>query len=111
MPVSRMEAYVTQLAERCTAAGFVRAFGAFGHLGDGNIHLIAALGSAADLAHLDPLVYEPLRGYGSVSAEHGIGTLKREWLALSRNPTEIAMMRVLKGTLDPRGILNPGRVV
>jgi FAD/FMN-containing dehydrogenase len=57
-------------------------------------------------------VYEPLasRG-GSVSAEHGIGLEKQPWLALSRSPAELELMHRLKQTLDPKGILNPGRVL
>jgi FAD/FMN-containing dehydrogenase len=57
-------------------------------------------------------VYEPLaaRG-GSVSAEHGIGLEKQPWLPLSRNAAELALMRRLKDALDPKSILNPGRVL
>mgnify|MGYP003398473986 CR=1 FL=1 len=57
-------------------------------------------------------MYEPLaaRG-GSVSAEHGIGLEKQPWLGLSRSEAELALMRRLKDTLDPKGILNPGRVL
>ena len=58
------------------------------------------------------IVYTPLAARaGSISAEHGIGIEKRSWLPLSRSPTEIALMQRLKQALDPRGILNPGRVV
>ena len=46
-----------------------------------------------------------------MSAEHGIGVLKRDWLAYSRTPAEIALMRTLKTALDPRGILNPGKML
>jgi FAD/FMN-containing dehydrogenase len=46
-----------------------------------------------------------------VSAEHGIGTEKRAWLHASRNPQEIELMRLLKRSLDPHGILNPGKVI
>ena len=48
---------------------------------------------------------------GSVSAEHGIGIEKRPWLSLSRSPAEIELMRRLKQALDPRGILNPGKIL
>jgi FAD/FMN-containing dehydrogenase len=48
---------------------------------------------------------------GSVSAEHGIGLLKRDWLGHSRSAVEIELMRKLKALLDPRGILNPGKVL
>ena len=57
-------------------------------------------------------MYEPLatRG-GSVSAEHGIGREKQPFLALCRSPAELALMQTLKQSLDPLGILNPGRVL
>ena len=48
--------------------------------------------------------------HGSISAEHGIGLEKRDYLTLSRTPAEIATMRLLKRTLDPHNILNPGKV-
>jgi len=56
-------------------------------------------------------VYRGLRGCGSVSAEHGIGRLKRPWPGYTRSDPEIALMRGLKQHFDPRGILNPGRVL
>ena len=56
-------------------------------------------------------VYEPLRSIaGSISAEHGIGLERKAYLEISRSPAEIATMRALKAALDPRGILNPGKV-
>jgi FAD/FMN-containing dehydrogenase len=48
---------------------------------------------------------------GSISAEHGIGLLKRDWLSYSRTPLEIELMRQLKKALDPQGLLNPGKVI
>ena len=86
----------------------------FGHLGDGNLHLIAPAGdrSAAAKTAVEAAVYGPLQAIGgSVSAEHGIGLSKRAWLPMSRSPEEIALMRTLKNALDPRGVLNPGKVV
>jgi FAD/FMN-containing dehydrogenase len=82
----------------------------FGHLGDGNLHVLTTAGRAG--REIDRLVYE-LTGElgGSISAEHGIGRARRPYLGLSRSPAEIALMRDLKRTLDPHGILNPGRVV
>ncbi len=82
---------------------------AFGHLGDNNVH-IAIL--ADDEARIQRHVYEALRPFaGAISAEHGIGLEKREWLPVSRSGHEIALMATLKRTLDPRGILNPGKVI
>ncbi len=111
VPIARMPRY---LSDVCAGGGPLLGEHpalVFGHLGDGNLHVVASLKSYAGLAGYDELVYGALAGFGSVSAEHGIGVLKRKWLGLSRQPTEIALMRSLKATLDPRGILNPGRVL
>jgi len=112
LPVAEMEGYVAEvhgaLAERLPGQ---RCF-TFGHLGDGNLHFVV-VGSAGPEAHqtIEEAVYRPLASrQGSVSAEHGIGVEKRSWLSLSRSPDEIALMRLLKQSLDPRGILNPGRI-
>lgn len=60
----------------------------------------------------EEIVYTPLKALGgSISAEHGIGLEKRDWLALCRSDAEIALMRTLKAAMDPRGILNPGKVL
>ena len=86
----------------------------FGHIGDSNLHLCvsAPYGPGEDAHTLDGIVYGVLRDFGgSVSAEHGIGTLKRDYLEYSRTPEEIALMRRLKQALDPRGLLNPGKVI
>jgi len=86
----------------------------FGHMGDGNLHLILHRDEMdAPTAHaLDELVYDRVRGEGgSVSAEHGIGTLKREWLGFSRSPAEIRTMHAIKSALDPHGIMNPGKLL
>jgi FAD/FMN-containing dehydrogenase len=84
----------------------------FGHIADGNVHLCAATGDGSVDTHaLDELVYDCLAEYGgSISAEHGIGLLKREFLGRSRTPEAIAAMRLLKHALDPHAILNPGKV-
>ncbi|MBX3270954.1 MAG: FAD-binding oxidoreductase [Sandaracinaceae bacterium] len=90
----------------------------FGHIGDGNLHVNVmkpdALDKAAFLARAheaDRAIFELVRAHrGSISAEHGIGLLKREWLGYTRSPDEIALMKGLKRVLDPTGILNPGKV-
>jgi FAD/FMN-containing dehydrogenase len=78
----------------------------FGHLGDGNVHL-NILGAGAEALDGPLLGLATDRG-GSISAEHGIGRLKRPWLYLSRSPEEIDAMRRIKQALDPAGLLNPG---
>jgi FAD/FMN-containing dehydrogenase len=85
----------------------------FGHLGDGNIHLVLTVGSTApDVLHaVDTIVYGTLQSFnGVISAEHGIGLHKRAFLPLSRQENEIKLMRSLKQALDPKGILNPGKI-
>jgi FAD/FMN-containing dehydrogenase len=111
MPIAAMEGYL-ETVERAAAPhlGEWPLFN-FGHLGDGNLHIIAAVRDGAAQGAVDAIVYGALAGFGSVSAEHGIGVLKRPYLANSRNPTELALMRTLKATLDPRNILNRGRVL
>jgi FAD/FMN-containing dehydrogenase len=86
----------------------------FGHLGDGNLHVIASVGETSlEIRHaVEEIVYAPLEAiHGSISAEHGVGLQKRDFLKLSRSPAEIALMRALKATLDPGNILNPGKVL
>lgn len=113
LPVAAMEDYVQEVVGRLEREwpGYRRFV--FGHLGDGNLHIVAAGPPDAAARHgIERCVYEPLasRG-GSVSAEHGIGRDKRPWLGLSRSAVELDLMRRLKTVLDPLGILNPGRVL
>lgn len=86
----------------------------FGHVGDGNVHIGVSLAAMtdADADEIDRRTYAIVREMGgSVSAEHGIGVLKRDYLAHTRSDSEIALMRTLKAALDPGGILNPGKVL
>ena len=85
----------------------------FGHLADCNLHIITAVGSddSEDIRRMEESVYEPLRAIrGSVSAEHGIGLEKKNYLSISRTKEEVALMKTLKNSLDPNNILNPGKV-
>jgi len=87
-------------------------FVVFGHVGDGNLHIMASTGRSEDLESMYDLVYRRTEGMGaSITAEHGIGVIKKRWLGLSRGENEIALMKVLKQTLDGRNILNRGRVI
>lgn len=85
----------------------------FGHLGDGNLHLISGpIPDATQLEALEELVYRAVGlANGSISAEHGIGVVKKPFLHHSRDAAELHVMRQLKQLLDPGQILNPGRVV
>lgn len=86
----------------------------YGHLGDGNLHLIVHVPDVAQQPAdaIETAIYDLVRRYGgAVSAEHGIGTLKRKVLGHSRSPGELAAMRAIKAALDPKNILNPGKVL
>jgi len=91
----------------------------FGHLGDGNIHFNFSLPKSGDdkafLARWDEIsriVHDLAGSYGgSISAEHGLGIMKRDEITRYKSATELDVMRALKRTLDPNNILNPGKVV
>ncbi|MCG6205517.1 FAD-binding oxidoreductase [Rhodopseudomonas sp. HC1] len=91
----------------------------FGHLGDGNIHYNVSQPVGADKAEFLARWHEVnsvvfaivLRHGGSISAEHGIGVMKRDELPGVKDPTAMALMRSIKQMLDPHGIMNPGKVV
>jgi FAD/FMN-containing dehydrogenase len=81
---------------------------AFGHLGDGNVH-VNVLGPDADDDTVDEAVLRLAAACGgTISAEHGVGVAKARWLSLARSPEEVRAMRAIKRALDPDGILNPG---
>ncbi|MFB3077937.1 MAG: FAD-binding oxidoreductase, partial [Lysobacterales bacterium] len=80
---------------------------------DGNIHLVLTIGSLEEneVHAVETIVYEELgRRQGVISAEHGIGLEKREYQKHSRSAEEIALMKTIKRAIDPRGILNPGKI-
>jgi FAD/FMN-containing dehydrogenase len=92
---------------------------AFGHVGDGNLHYNLSKADAQDNAAfiaaqpaVNRIVHDTAHALkGSISAEHGIGQLKREELLRYKSPVEMALMRSLKQALDPRGLINPGKVI
>jgi len=120
IPVSRIPEFV-----RVTDALLAQAFpGArlvnYGHLGDGNLHYNVQAPAGADAAAflneqeqgINTLVYESVDKFdGSISAEHGVGSLKIDKLEHHKSPVALGMMRAIKQALDPQGIMNPGRVV
>jgi FAD/FMN-containing dehydrogenase len=113
MPIKAMATYVERLGSGVAAWRDDASFMVFGHIADGNLHIFVT--PHADGAHhdeVDEIVYGSLEGLsGSISAEHGIGIEKKAWLANTRSAAEIQLMRSLKATLDPRNILNPGKVI
>ena len=118
VPVQDIDAFLADACAAVTAIADAR-FSIFGHLGDGNLHFnvlapVTAEGAAWREQFGDAItgaVLELAESYGgSFSAEHGIGSLKVRELARYR-PEELAVMRALKATLDPAGIMNPGKVL
>ncbi|MFV0477743.1 MAG: FAD-binding oxidoreductase [Parahaliea sp.] len=115
LPITEMAAYTDTLGPALRETiGEHRLF-IFGHLGDGNLHVTVTVPPAEGERHrnaVERIVYEPLAAFrGSVSAEHGIGLEKKPWLHISRSPEELELMRTLKLALDPKAILNPGKIV
>jgi FAD/FMN-containing dehydrogenase len=115
LKISEMQAYVDEVASALTGRWpTTSSLMVFGHLGDGNLHLIVGVGDRSHETRraVEETVYSPLRRRnGSISAEHGIGLQKREFLTWSKSPAEVALMRRLKRALDPNNILNPGKVL
>ena len=108
LPAADLAGFCDEVTARVSAARPGATTLLFGHVGDGTVH-VNVVGPPADDEGVDDLVLALVveRG-GSVSAEHGIGTLKRRWLERDRSPAEVAAMRAVKAALDPDGILNPG---
>ena len=91
----------------------------YGHIGDGNLHLNILKPASlsiddffAKCHHISPRLFEVVAAHdGSISAEHGVGLLKRDFLGYSRSAEEIAAMRALKSVFDPNGVMNPGKLL
>lgn len=113
VPMRHMPAYVSQVEQGLQRRWPGCRCYTMGHIADGNVHFFVQPGRAgATQAESDEEVYGPLAQFGgSISAEHGVGVDKKAWMSRSRSAEELAVMRALKRTLDPRGILNPGCVL
>jgi FAD/FMN-containing dehydrogenase len=112
VPISRMQDFLAAVQTELRAALADVQVLAFGHIADSNLHFICFTGRHEDIPTIQKVVYQVVgRFEGSVSAEHGIGVQKLKCLHHSRTPEELALMRTLKAALDPRGILNSGRVL
>jgi FAD/FMN-containing dehydrogenase len=120
LPVSRIAAFCAQAESALAQAAPGMRLVNFGHLGDGNLHFNVQAPEGADAAaflrerehEVNAIVYGAVAAHGgSISAEHGIGALKRDELPHYKDATALALMRAVKQALDPQGLLNPGRVL
>jgi len=113
VPISKTPELIER-AERELKAAWpeVRMF-AFGHVGDGNIHLnVGPETLVAQREAVNRVVYDVVAGLGgSISAEHGLGQLKRAEILRHKDPLEMELMRALKRALDPKGLMNPGKLL
>ncbi|VAW11826.1 D-2-hydroxyglutarate dehydrogenase [hydrothermal vent metagenome] len=119
VPVADIPAFIDQASAAALAVVPGGRPVAFGHLGDGNLHFNISQPAGADRdafmarwSEVNAAVHGVVTAFGgSISAEHGIGRLKRRLLAQTADPVGLALMKSLKQTLDPNGILNPGKVL
>jgi len=119
VPLSRLADFLAR-ADAALAAAFpgIRVV-AFGHVGDGNLHYNLSRPASGDNAAFiarQPAVHRLVHDIvhaleGSISAEHGLGQLKREEILRYKSAAEMALMRALKQALDPRGLMNPGKLL
>lgn len=111
VPLSVMDRYLHHVKTALNTSFTNLTFIAFGHIGDGNLHICATTGKEQDKPALIETILRITGEFqGSVSGEHGIGLLKKPYLSYSRNDEEIALMKTLKKALDPKNILNRSRV-
>jgi glycolate oxidase len=115
VPKPAIPAMLAKIAEIGTARGLV--IGTFGHAGDGNLHPTIVFdardetSSANAYAAFDEIVRAAMGLGGSITGEHGVGTLKRDYLTAMVGEAERALMAKIKAAFDPRGILNPGKAI
>ena len=111
--IRHMDEYVDEVKARLKSIWPDHHCCTLGHIADGNIHFAISVGddSPESFKKVNECVYEPLQPIGgAISAEHGIGTEKIEYLKLSRSSAEIDVMRLIKRALDPKNILNPNKI-
>jgi FAD/FMN-containing dehydrogenase len=113
LPISCIPQFVA-LADQALKSAFAKTdIYCFGHVGDGNLHYNVGPPSLVDKRDaVNRIVYDAVeRLGGSISAEHGLGQLKREAIRSHKQPLELELMRTLKAALDPKGLMNPGKVL
>jgi len=114
VPTTRMYNYVEDMRERVKTTGVPALVVGYGHLGDGNLHLNVSTSSFNQkIAELvEPYVFERVASdRGSISAEHGLGQAKARYIHLGKSPLVVSVMRDLKNMFDPKGILNPYKML
>lgn len=114
LPILSMDTFAAECRAALSAAlpGCLSVY--YGHIGDGNMHIVALVPGAAThqgKAICDIVYATVARHGGTISAEHGVGLLKKPYLPMTRSAPELALMRRLKQALDPQGVLNPGKVI
>lgn len=108
VPLSALAEFVDDMPRMVAAVRPGARTFVFGHVADGNMHVNVVGGEGDEDLLTDTVLNAVVSRRGSISAEHGIGVAKRDWLHLVRSPAEIATMRAIKKALDPDAILNPG---
>lgn len=114
LPIPKIGEVIEDISQKLEVLPDVEIAAPFGHVADGNIHFIVGKknGSIELIEKINKIVYSPLKSLGgSVSAEHGIGLHKKDYLSLCRTEEEIALMQTLKKALDSKNILNRGKVI
>ncbi len=119
VPISRIADFIESTDARLAARFADIRMITFGHLGDGNLHYnvspppgVAEADFLAQQPAIHRIVYDAVVAHGgSISAEHGIGQTKRDELARYKRPEELALMRAIKQAIDPRGLMNPGKML
>jgi FAD/FMN-containing dehydrogenase len=113
VPVSRTADFIERAGPKLAARfAQVRVY-AFGHVGDGNIHYnVGPESLVAEREAVNRIVYDTVAELGgSISAEHGLGQLKRDEIRRHKPAIEFELMRTLKSALDPKGLMNPGKLL
>jgi len=114
LPIPKIGSIIDSITQELRALSFVDRIFTFGHVADGNIHFIIGKkqNSPEIIKAINEVVYRQLKeNNGSVSAEHGIGLHKKDYLNTSKSEVEIAIMKQLKALFDPHQILNPKRII
>ena len=119
LPIASLEAFCAELGTAFEHRYPDWEIALFGHIGDGNLHINVmkpdAMAKDEFLSHTKAADHEMFalvrKHKGSISAEHGIGLLKKDYLAYSRSPEQIELLRAIKRALDPHNVLNPGKVL